>query len=89
MVLTSHGCRCGSRERTVYTLLQLVGAAGLIVLVIVHVCEALALFPSMRCGDAHSVGHYLDFASAPVDLTLFPLGYLFQVVTASRTGWST
>src|SRR5262249_31300383 len=32
-------------------------------------------------GDEHSVGHYLDFGSAILGLTLFPLGYLLHVLT--------
>jgi hypothetical protein len=34
----------------------------------------------MHWGDTHSVGHYLDFASAVLGLTLFPIGYLLHAL---------
>ena len=74
-----------SRERTVFSFLQLLGAACLILVVLTHVCEALGLLPWMHWGDKHSVGHYLDFGSAVLGLTLFPLGYLLHVL-AKRSG---
>jgi len=51
------------------------------VVVLAHICEALHLFPWMHWGDEHSVGHYLDLASAILGFTLFPLGYLLHVLT--------
>jgi len=65
------------RRRTVWSALQLVGAGCLVVVVLTHVCEALHLFPWMLWGESHSAGHYLDFASAILGLTLFPIGYFF------------
>ncbi len=56
--------------------LQLVGAAGLVVVVLTHVCEAHHLFPSMGWGLRHSAGHYLDLTSAFLGLTLLPAGFL-------------
>ena len=44
--------------------------------VLTHLCEALHLFPWMRWGSEHSIGHYLDLWSAVLGLTLFPIGYL-------------
>ena len=64
------------RGRTGPTFLQLLGAGCLLVVGLTHVCEALQLFPWMRWGLEHSVGHYLDFWSAVLGLTLFPAGYL-------------
>jgi len=80
---------CGSvvlsfREKTVYSFLQLVGAGGLVVVVLTHVSEALHLFPWMHWGLEHSVGHYLDFCSALLGLTLFPVGYLLDAVIKRR-----
>jgi hypothetical protein len=49
--------------------------------VLTHVSEALQLFPWMHWGSEHSVGHYLDFTSAVLGLTLFPVGYLFHAIT--------
>ena len=70
------------RERqTVWLFLQLVGAGGLMVVDLCHVCEAFRLFPSMQWGLKGSLGHYLDFWSAAVGLTLFPVGYLFYAFT--------
>jgi hypothetical protein len=68
------------RERSLCSFLQLFGAACLLVVVLSHVCEAARLFPSMRWGRPDSVGHYVDFWSAALGLTFFPLGYLFYAV---------
>jgi hypothetical protein len=69
------------REKRVPSFLQLLGAGCLVVVVLAHICEALHLFPWMHWGDEHSVGHYLDFVSAILSVTLFPLGYLLHVIT--------
>ena len=68
------------KRKTLNTFLQLVGAGCLVIVVLTHFCEALHLFPWMHWGDEHSVGHYLDFASAVLGLTLFPVGYLFHAL---------
>jgi succinate dehydrogenase/fumarate reductase cytochrome b subunit len=73
-----------SKAKTDASLLQVLGAAGLVLVVLTHVFEALELFPWMRWGDKHSIGHYLDLGSAVVALTLFPLGYLLHVLTKPR-----
>jgi len=77
---------CGSavlffRGNSGRSFLQLLGAACLMLVVLTHVSEALHLFPWMHWGAEHSIGHYLDFWSAVVGLTLFPLGYLLQALT--------
>jgi hypothetical protein len=69
-----------SRGKTAPLFLQLFGAGCLLVVALTHVFEALHLFPWMRWGHEHSVGHYLDFGSALLGLTLFPLGYLLHAV---------
>jgi hypothetical protein len=69
------------RDKRVPSFLKLLGAGCLLVVVLTHVFEALHLFPWMRWGDAHSVGHYLDLESALLGLTLFPLGYLLHAVS--------
>jgi hypothetical protein len=69
------------RGKSVWSLLQLVGTGCLVVVVICHVSEGLHLFPRMHWGLKHGVGHYLDFWSAVLGLTLFPLGYLFYALT--------
>ena len=61
-------------------LLQLLGAVGLVVVVLTHICEGLHLFPVMGWGSEHSAGHYLDLASAICGFVLFPLGYLLHAL---------
>jgi hypothetical protein len=73
------------KGKTVWSLLQLLGAGCLVVVVLTHVSEALHLFPWMHWGLEHSVGHYLDFWSAALGLTLFPVGYLFHALTKRHT----
>jgi hypothetical protein len=72
------------RRKKFLCLLQLLGAACLVIVVLTHVCEALGLFPWMRWGLKDSVGHYLDFWSATLGLTLFPVGYLLHARTNRR-----
>jgi hypothetical protein len=69
-----------SRRKTFASFLQLLGAGCLIVVVGTHVAEALRLFPWMNWGFPHSVGHYVDLASAVLGVTLFPLGYLIYAL---------
>jgi formate hydrogenlyase subunit 3/multisubunit Na+/H+ antiporter MnhD subunit len=69
------------RERALSSLLQLLGALCLGVVVLVHLCEALHVFAFMQWGSPHSIGHYLDFSSALLGLTVFPLGFLFHRFT--------
>jgi len=74
-----------ARRKTVWPLVQLLGAGCLVVVILTHVCEALDLFPWMHWGIKHRVGHYLDFWSAVLGLTLFPVGYLLHVLTIRQT----
>jgi hypothetical protein len=68
------------RGKSGSALLQLLGAACLVVVVLTHVLEALHLLPWMHWGLEHSAGHYLDLGSLVLGLTLFPLGYLLHAV---------
>src|SRR5260370_15203820 len=43
------------------------------------------VFPWMHFGREHTVGHYLDFWSAVLGLSLFPLGYLLHALTKRRS----
>lgn len=80
-VLFSGSVALFSRERNLSSFLQLLGAGCLVVVVLSHVSEAFHLFPLMHWGLEHSVGHYIDFVSAVLGLTLFPMGYLFHALT--------
>jgi hypothetical protein len=53
--------------------------------ILIHVAEALHLFPWMGWGLESSVGHYLDLSSAVLGLALFPLGYLMHAIATRRT----
>jgi hypothetical protein len=55
------------KDRRASSLLQLLGAASLLLVIFAHLFEALR--------QEHSVGHYLDLTSATLGATLFPLGY--------------
>ncbi len=68
------------RNKTPSSVLQLLGAGCLVIVLFTHICEALGLFPWMHWGLKGSIGHYLDFWSAAVGLTLFPVGYLFHAL---------
>jgi hypothetical protein len=68
------------KTRTVAVLLQLIGAGGLTMSVLTHVCEGLQVFPSMGWGLPNSLGHYLDLGSAVLGVTLFPVGCLWQAL---------
>jgi hypothetical protein len=72
------------RAKTVASFLQLLGAGCLVIVVLTHLAESLHLFPWMNWGRPRSIGHYLDFWSAVLGLTLFPVGYLFHVLSGSN-----
>jgi len=73
-----------SKERTLGSFLQLVGAGCLGIVVLTHFCEALHILPWMHWGDVHSVGHYVDLGSAVLGLTLFPVGYLSHAFSEQK-----
>jgi len=72
------------RRKTVPFLLQLVGAACLVVVALAHVSEALQLLPWMQWGLENSAGHYVDLGSVVLGLTLFPIGYLAHALRPDR-----
>jgi|SRR5215831_16266458 len=69
-----------SRGINASSILQVAGAACLMVVVIAHLCEALHVFPWMRWGEENSAGHYLNVTGVALGISLFPLGYLLQAV---------
>ena len=73
------------RVKNLFSFLQLVGAASLVMVVLTHVFEGFHLFSWMGWGLEHSVGHYLDVSSAVVGFSLFPVGYLFHGLTMPRS----
>jgi hypothetical protein len=75
-----------SRNKNASSVLQLAGAASLLIVVTTHLFEALHLFPWMGWGRQDSIGHYLDLLSATIGLTLFPLGYLMRGLTHNLRG---
>jgi hypothetical protein len=89
-LLPAFGLLAGSatlffRGKSLASFMQLFGAGCLLVAVLTHVCEALRLFPTMRWGRQDSPGHYVDFWSVALGLTLFPLGYLFYALARRNT----
>ena len=83
-VLLSASIVLYSKQKTASSLLQLLGAAGFITVVLAHLAESFHILPSMNWGTEQSVGHYLDFGGAVIGLTLFPTGYLLHVFTSAR-----
>ena len=77
-IALSYALTTFARRQSVWSAVQLTGAAGLAVVVVAHVCEVLHLLPWFGWGQEHSVGHYIDLASAILGVTLLPLGYLFH-----------
>jgi hypothetical protein len=67
--------------KTACSLLQLLGAGCLMVVVLAHVSETLHLLASMHWGEPGSIGHYVNFWSVVLGLTMFPAGYLCDALT--------
>ena len=80
-LLFSGGVVWFRRGRTVWSLLQMLGAGCLVLVVFTHIAEALRILPWMHWGQEHSAGHYVDLANAILGGTLFPAGYLFQALS--------
>ncbi len=74
-----------SRNKSILTFLQLAGSGALIAVALAHICEALHLFSWMKWGRENSVGHYFDLSAAILGLTLFPLGFLLNVLVRDRS----
>jgi len=74
-------CVLFARRKTAASFLQLLGAAGLLVVVLTHVAEAVNVLPQLHWGSQHSIGHFLDLGAAITGLTLFPLGYLLHTLS--------
>jgi len=72
------------RQKGLYPFMQLLGAGGLLAVVLIHACEAMHWLPGMHWGMEHSAGHYVDLVSALLGLTLFPTGYLLHALFPKR-----
>jgi len=72
------------RGKTVCSFLELLGAGCLVVVVLTHICEALHLFPWMHWGLERSVGHYLDFWSVVLGLTLLFVSCVYKATRLTR-----
>lgn len=68
------------RERTAWCVLQVVGAGGLVVVILTHICEALQVLPWMGWGLENALGHYVDLSTAILGVTLFPIGYFLHAL---------
>jgi succinate dehydrogenase/fumarate reductase cytochrome b subunit len=66
------------RHRTP-SLLQILGAACLVVVVLTHIAEALRL-SGVGWGEPHSVGHYLDLTSAVLGVTLLAIAVVLRLL---------
>jgi succinate dehydrogenase/fumarate reductase cytochrome b subunit len=73
-------CALFARSRSPWSFFQVLGAAGLLIVLMTHVCEALRLFPWMYWGREGSVGHYVDLSGAVLGLVAFPTGYLVHAL---------
>jgi len=71
-----------ARDRTWWSLLQLLGACLLTLVIFAHVAEAFRLFPSMGWGRPDTIGHYIDLVSALGGSILLPTGYIGRRVRA-------
>jgi uncharacterized membrane protein len=78
MAILSYAVIMFQRRQSVWSAVQLTGAAGFAVVVVAHICEALHLLPSFGWGQEQSVGHYIDLSSAILGITLLPVGYMFH-----------
>ena len=72
------------RDRVIGALIDLGGAACLLIVALTHLFEALKLFPSMRWGQPNSPGHYVDLLSAVLGVSLVLIGYLFRLLRPRR-----
>lgn len=84
-VLAASAVMFGKQKR-LWSVLQLVGAAGVMVVILAHLCEALQVLPWLRWGQERSVGHYVDLLGGIVGIIFFPLGYLLHALAIGNKG---
>ena len=74
-----------TRMRIIWRLLQLLGLACLMIVVLTHIAETFHLFPMMGWGQPTSAGHYVDLVSAILGCILLPLGFLGNALMRRKT----
>lgn len=72
------------RHRRQADLVQLLGSALLLVMVLTHVAEHFHLLMAMRWGSPDSAGHYLDLSSAVGGIGLLSGGIAMKFARKSR-----
>lgn len=77
-MLLAGGVRFFFKIRDAASLLELLGAAALVLVIFAHLCEGLQVFSSIGWGQQRSPGHYVDLISSILAMALFPLGYLLH-----------
>jgi hypothetical protein len=58
--------------------LQAVGVACLVIVCLVHVCEAFAILPAFGWGQPRSLGHYVDLVAVLLGAVLICAGFLVK-----------
>ena len=64
------------RRQDLWSGFQMIGSVCLLIVVLAHICEALAWLPAMGWGRPHSIGHYVDLSCAVLGVTLFPVAWI-------------
>ena len=64
----------------IWRYMQLAGMTCLAIVVLTHIAERFAIFPSMGWGRSDSPGHYLDLVSAILGCALVPMGLIGNVI---------
>ena len=72
------------RTKAAGALIQTLGAACLLVVVLAHLCEVLNLLPFMGWGAQGSIGHYIDLASAILGVALVTVGALIHAFSKRK-----
>ena len=72
------------RTKAAAALVQALGAACLLVVVLARLCEALNLLPFMGWGAKGSIGHYIDLASAILGVALVTVGALIHAFSKRK-----
>jgi hypothetical protein len=72
------------RDRTASSMLQILGAACLVLAVLLHVWEGLHFLLSMGWGEEGSIDHYIVLGGAMLGLMLFPIGYRLHAYAEDR-----